>query len=393
MTNSFRRAFPIAVLLVLCVPFLSLTSPVRAQGGPSETILDAIFNDLSSRIGKSVSWRRMDGQYLWEEVAVSNDNLGCTVGAGAAPGVTRAWKVDITLRDVGSYEYRTTLNGGVILYCTGTGLGATTGGADPTAPPPVIPVAGGKVAVEALGTTTTTTYNIPVLAYVGDSGNVRVLQAAPNVPATNVTGDANGGRDAASPYWTADAYYDNLTWSPDGSRFAFTKRTENSQELYVATSGSAPLRVATGIMTEIGVAWSLDGTSVLYPVFTGQPSATNPNDVLIQVQGVLATGGQPFVAGSFAFGVGCGGGGYSAAYQRAMMDTGYEGSQKRLVYTGQGILHTTNCTGRGMALTGFDGTVRWTLPNYGRFALSPDGLKIAAVQFAADGSPTSTGLA
>lgn len=383
----------IVIILLLALALPLLASPAEAQGGPSEGLLDRVFTDLSTRIGKNVTWRRMDGRYLWEEVAASNDNLGCETPGAAAPGVTRAWKINIDLTGVGQYEYRASLDGNIVLFCTGTGLGisptVTPGGA-------VVPSTGGgsgSSADQPPSTTATTTYASPVVGYLSDDGNVRVAQVGATTAPTAITGDANGG--TLNLYWSANVLYSNLVWSPDGTRLAFTSVSNEGRDtrVWVATTGSAPVQVATGnYAVDLGIAWSPDGTEIAYPVATNQPANLpgDPNAQIYQMQAVSVLGGQPRVAGSIAYGVGCGGGGYSPARVRYYYASGYEGNPPGILWTNAGFVHKTNCTGRGLALTNFNGQRVWS-GMYGRPALSPNGQTLVALQFT-NMSPDPTGL-
>jgi hypothetical protein len=159
-----------------------------------------------------------------------------------------------------------------------------------------------------------------------------------------------------------------------------------------AASEQAATQVATNVVSQFNPAWSADGGEIAYAVDTGQP-AGDPNQPLslLQVQAVPAGGGQPRVVGSFGWGVGCGGGGWGPGTALYFNEAGYEGNNQLFVWTPQGFIHSTNCTGVGLALTNFTGQKVWEVPGVGRAAIAPDGTRAVALQFNQD--PTApTGL-
>jgi len=364
-------------LLVLCALFLA-TSVAQAQA-PGDAIFAVIANDLSLRVGKPISFTRLDGSYQFEEIKVTDNALGCPQAGVSAPGITRAWKIVVTLNNLGTYDYRATGDAKYVFFCTGTGVGATTGTPVAGTPLPPVPTAGNPGTPIAVQGT--------LMAYVGIDGNVYV---------TSLGGNGAVGALTTEQPRPVGAFMLNqhLNWSPDGTRLAYVHRAENQGILYVAASGQAPLQVASGIETAFDISWSPDGREIAYVVPTAQPAAGGqPNDMVYQVQAVPATGGQPRVAATLAIGVGCGGGGWPPSTIRYFDDTGYGGNNQPIFWTTSGFVHAVNCTGAdGLALTRFDGQRAWKLTGVARAALSPDRTQLAVISFDPAAQRTSDDL-
>lgn len=370
-----RRAFKFLVLVAI----LAGIAPVFAQFGPSEDTFDRIFQDISSRIGRTIVRNRVPGSWTWEEIIVNDDNLGCPNGGRAAPGQTRAFKVTVIIDGTGVYEYRVSLDNRILFFCTGEGLGATTPappstlpGPGTVAPPPVFPA-------QPPANTQPTTFQPPVIAYLGFDGNVYVTSLGINPGPVPITGDAQGGISTQSVYYEARRLYNSLRWSPDGARLLFRA----DDRLYVATSGQPPIQVATGLAPGIPGAWSPDGSEIAYAVETRQSISPASPDQILQVQALPATGGQPRVVGQIIYGYGCGGGGggFSPATILLFNDVGYNGFNQTFEWLTNGILHTTRCTGTGLALSALDGKRIWDRPDLARAALSPDKTRIIATKY------------
>ena len=374
--RRFIHCCALVIILALALVAVAQVPMASAQVGPSEATLDAIFADLSQRTGRTVTWRRgLLGRWEFQEIISSNDNLGCEAPGQAAPGVTRAWQVMVYLDGIGSYDYRTTLSGSVILLCSGTGVGApgviavTPAPAGPTpAPLPIGPAP----------STEPTMYQAPVIAFIGGTGDVQITSLGINSGPTFITGDALGQLDSETYAFTAERNYRHLQWSPDGSRLAF----QDDGNLYVAASGQEPIQVASGIVGYISSAWSPDGAEIAYVVDTRQAAPTDPQVLIYQVQAVPAGGGQPRVAGTITQRGGCGGGGYGAAEGLYMRETGFMGNAQPLYWTNRGFIHMNDCMGVGLVLTDPSGVRLWERPGLARASLSPDGTRLAAIQMA-----------
>lgn len=370
-----RRATRLSLLLVVVLLTAALaTMPARAQGGPSQDAFNRIFADLSQRTGKTIDPKRVDGTWTFGELVVTGDNLGCPVPGSNAPGQTRAWQVNVTLNGLGTYDYRVSKDERVLFLCAGTGVGAPPPGqpAGPAAAPtPQV------IAPLPPQQTAPVNYPAPVYAFVGADGNVYLNTMTGQVNPTAITGDAKG-RYENSAYLRVDKNYGSLSWSPDGSKLAFMDFFNGT--LYVVESGQAPRIVAQGIQGIFPPAWSPDGTEIAYAMFTGQEAPSSPMDSIYQIQAVSASGGNPRVVGQITYSVGCGGGGYSPSLSLYFTEAGYGGHAQILQWTSAGFVHTMNCIGIGLALSGFDGRRIWEQPNIGRIVISPDGRRAAGVQ-------------
>ncbi|MCS6870492.1 MAG: hypothetical protein RML95_07820 [Anaerolineae bacterium] len=363
-------------LAILALFFASLTAaPIaKAQGAPSEAALDRVFQDVSARIGRTVSRMRFDGFWTYEQIVVRDDNLGCPNGQRNAPGQTRAWVVRVTVNGFGSYEYRISNDNSLIFFCTGVGVGANV---PPTvaAPPPA--AAGGTLPVPPpIGLVSApVTLAAPILAFVGRDGNVYVTSLSSAQGYVPLTGDAQGFVYEGG-YTGGQRNYIHLSWSPDGSRLAFVD--QRSQTLFVAASGSPPMPIATGLLVEIPPAWSPDGSQIAYAAST-TPSP-NPDSLIYNILAVPATGGVAVPAGRIELTVGCLSGGFGPTIINYFQEAGFNGNRTVFKWRGNGFLHTIGCDGSGLALTAFDGTRLWSFPNVTRVRVSPSGASAVALE-------------
>lgn len=363
---------------ILCVALLLFlgVSGAKAQGAPSDGLIDRIFADLSARIGRQIGKSGMNGRWEYSGIVVTDNNLGCQNGQSNAPGQTRAWVFTINLTDYGTYEYRASVNEAIFFLCSGTGVGVpSTGGTLPPAPPSGL-VSGAPIPPEANYATTSILINGATAAYIGRDGNVYLIGVRPTqTQPVPITGDAAGKADL---YWSVSRSYTHLTWAPNGGRLAFVEATSGT--LYTVASGELPRQVATGIVPVFPPSWSPDGSEIAYAVNTGQSVGNSP-DVILQIQAVPAAGGAPRVVGQLAFGIGCGGGGFNPATILYFNEAGYNYSQTLFKWTASGFLHTLRCTGEGLALTNFAGQRVWETLGVWRSVLAFDETKIVALQY------------
>jgi hypothetical protein len=360
----------IYVLMIATTVWLGIAHvpDVSAQGAPSEAALDRVFQDISVRIGRAVSRVRFDGTWTYEQIIVRDDNLGCANGQRNAPGQTRAWVVRVTVNGFGSYEYRISNDSTLVFFCSGVGVGADA------VPPAAAPGSSLPIPPPAGVVASPVTFGAPILAFVGLDGNVYVTSLGSAQGYVPLTGDALGNISEGG-YRFARKYYRNLRWSPDGTRLAFTE--EGSQTLFVASSGSAPIAIANGLSVEFPPAWSPDGSQIAFAM-SGVPSA-DPNNFTYTIMAAAPTGGPAATIGQIEFGVGCGGGGFGPALMNYFRQAGYNGSEVILKWTPNGFLHTMRCDGTGLALTAFNGTRLWSLPNVSRVRFSPDGFRAVGI--------------
>jgi hypothetical protein len=361
-----RKFICFVAILALVLAGFTANSQVAAQGAPSEAALDRVFQDISARIGRTVSRLRFDGVWTYEQIVVSDDNLGCPNGQRNAPGQTRAWVVRVTVSGFGSYEYRVSNDSTLVFFCSGVGIGADvlpTAAAPPPAAGVDLPIPPPIGAVQS-----PVTFSAPILAFIGRDGNVYVTSLGSAQGYVPLTGDAQGFVSEGG-YTGARRYYTHLRWSPDGSRLAFVEQA--SQTLFVVASGGQPVPIASGLSAEFPPAWSPDGSQIAY-VMPGVPSA-DPGEHIYPVMAVAAAGGATGPIGQFQFSVGCGGGGFSPSLINYYREAGYEGSQLIFKWTAAGFLLTMRCDGIGLALTAPSGARLWSLPNVSRVQISPSG--------------------
>lgn len=364
------------VLIALVAASFAAAPVVSAQGAPTEAAFDRIFADVSTRVGRVISRTRFDGTWSYEGVVVNDNNLGCQNGQQNAPGQTRAWVVRVSVTGLGSYEYRVSNDSSIVFYCSGVGVGADVLPTTPAAPPsapigvklPIPPPPG--VNNQAV------TFQAPIMAFIGRDGNVYVTSLNGNLGYVPLTGDALGVVEDGG-YTNYSKLYGNLRWSPDGSRLAFVEFT--TQTLYVASSGSQPVAVASGLASEIPPSWSPDGAQIAFAT-RGTPAGGETFDFIYPIQAVPATGGQVSAIGQIAFGVGCGGGGFSPSLVNYYREVGYNGGNTLFKWLPNGFLHTARCDSVGLALTAFNGQRLWLADNISRMQIAPNLTRVAAVQ-------------
>ncbi len=372
-----KKFLSFVTVLAFVLASSAADSEVAAQGAPSEAALDRVFQDVSARIGRTVSRLRFDGVWTYEQIVVRDDNLGCPNGQRNAPGQTRAWVVRVTVSGFGSYEYRVSNDGTLVFFCTGVGVGADV---PPTAVAPP-PASGASLPIPApIGVVSSpVTFSAPIMAFVGRDGNVYVTSLGSAQGYVPLTGDAQGFVGDGG-YARAQKYYTHLRWSPDGSRLAFVE--QNSQTLFVVASGGQPVPIASGLAIEFPPAWSVDGSQIAY-VTQGVPSA-EPGELIHTVMAAAATGGVIGRVGQFQFSTGCSGGGFGPSQVNYYREAGFGGNPLVFKWTAAGILHSTRCDGIGLALSAPSGARLWYLPNVSRVKISPSGTTAIALRQSLD---------
>ncbi|MBC7871400.1 MAG: hypothetical protein H7Y09_11230 [Chitinophagaceae bacterium] len=175
------------------------------------------------------------------------------------------------------------------------------------------------------------------------------------------------------------AYYD-LTWSPDGSKLAYTVNDGNATRLMLTDSaGSAPTQLA-GNVSYIPVTFTEDSAQVIYTIEDSTQVTTMANGLPGSTMNVFLQGVEGQVA-TFGFGVGCGGGSpfpMDAVYNT---EAGFGGSALTFENTAYGILYSTACTGQGLALLNLETGENVSLgDNLSRAKLAPDGRRALMLQ-------------
>lgn len=369
----FSKRLIIFSIFALVALFIALTSSfivIDAQGEPT-AIVDAVFSDLSQKLGATLTRTNVD-TWAWEQIDFPDSSLGCPQpGQSYTQAVTRGYKVLVTANGI-AYDYRATQDGRVIFQCTNqVAPAATPTFANVTAAPTIPP----RTATPTLLPGQPVTFTKP-LAYVRIDGNVFITSVSQGagVPVTNTS---TGQQSQVEPFFTASLPHNTLKWSPDGTKLLFKDR---NRTLFVVESGKEPARVANGVSLTYPAAWSPDSKEIAYAVDTRE---TRQQAEVRQIQAVQVTDtgiSAPRVAGSFEEGVGCGGGGFDPAEIAYMEETGYAGSRPVLEWTTQGFLHSMNCQGAGLALVKSDGSVIWTAPDVTRSVVSPDQKRAVALR-------------
>jgi len=223
--------------------------------------------------------------------------------------------------------------------------------------------------------------------WVGSVG----AQEAPGLPLAVVTDSqvwVSGIGDSPKPI-SFDAAYQNfsdLTWNPDGSILAFTATDLNyTRSLWIAnTPDLIPVQLVNDIAVAFPISFTADGR-LLYAASTGEydTQTEGPGAEKINVFAIMPVAGStPALIGTFSWGVGCGGGSSIPVHWRFWSETnsGPGGSKLALALTPSGVVHSTNCTGRGTALLDMNsGTDTVLGDNLGWVAVSPDGTQLAAI--------------
>ncbi|MFQ3535176.1 MAG: hypothetical protein SNJ58_04800 [Aggregatilineales bacterium] len=367
----------VAILAAIAGSFAALPD-ASAQGAPSEAALDRVFADISVRIGRTVSRARFDGVWTYEQIVVSDDNLGCPNGQRSAPGQTRAWIVRVTVNSFGSYEYRISNDSTLVFFCTGVGVGASL---PPTAAAPAEPVSGRLPIPPPIGIVESpATLPAPVMAFIGYDGNVYVTSIGSAAGYAPLTGDA-AGVIAEDGSRVTQRGYTSLRWSPDGSRLAFLETS--SQTLFVVASGGRPVPIASNVSPQFPPAWSPDGNFIAYVTTDSRPAA-DPSDYIYTVGLVPAMGGPAGVVGQIQLRAICGGGGFGPSLLNYLSETSIGRSPILFRWVPNGFLHSMSCDGTGLALTGLDGTRYWALPNLFSVQLWYDGTRAVALERSLD---------
>lgn len=136
--KHFVKQLSIVTILLAVLAASIYIKPVHAQAS-IETIIDAAFSDLSTRLGVTVSRQTLDttDQYSWSQNKYPDASLGCPIQGQTYPkNPTNGYSIDISFK--GSvYNYRATVDGTALILCTPAGpaqAGATLDLAQPQVP-------------------------------------------------------------------------------------------------------------------------------------------------------------------------------------------------------------------------------------------------------------------
>jgi len=219
-----------------------------------------------------------------------------------------------------------------------------------------------------LGTLSAQTSQLPPLAAVSDQ----------QLTFYNI----NGGAQTIARQ--GDLPFDNLRWRPDGEYLAFLAYGADfvPRLQVVGRGGGEPITLAENAFITPP---SFDGNRVIYglaPPADAQPEQVGgfpTYTVTLYAQEPRADAPREEI-GNIRFGLGCGGGSpfpMDAVYN---IETGFGGSDLVFAVTPLGIVHSTNCAGRGLALLNPDnGDITDLGGDLSRAAVSPDGRRVVAI--------------
>lgn len=180
--------------------------------------------------------------------------------------------------------------------------------------------------------------------------------------------------------------FDNLRWHPNGDYLAvLAYRGDFVPRLQIIDrGGGAPVTLAENVFIT-PPAFTQDGGRIIYglaPADDAQPEQINgfpTYGIRIVAQEPRADAAREEI-GTIQFGVGCGGGSpypMDAVYN---IETGFGGSDLVFAMTPFGLVHSTNCAGRGLALLNMEtGDITDLGGDLTRAALAPDGRRLAAI--------------
>lgn len=191
---------------------------------------------------------------------------------------------------------------------------------------------------------------VPQLAYIKE-GNVWLHYGDGVTPDRALTNDAVQayGSAAFPPYY--DIGYEMPTWSPGGKWLAFVGNRQGTRTLYVADVTAPEILiepVATDVATAHPPAWR-DANTLTYAATTNQMQE-NAIYQDIRAVDVQAPEFQPVTLGTYPFGVGCGGGTNIPSQMLYWRETASLGGNFiTFAWSGTLVVHSTNCTGSGVA--------------------------------------------
>jgi dipeptidyl aminopeptidase/acylaminoacyl peptidase len=240
---------------------------------------------------------------------------------------------------------------------------------------------------------------VAVLALVSLFSLSLSVHAQDNTPVLAAVQNGNlvitGGGTAVTVKNPPNRGFQSLAWNPGGTKLAYIMSGEQADAQIAVTdaNGGDPVVLNTGrLESGFPVSWTPDG-QVMY-VAAGDPSdASKPYQVNI-MRIAPESGANPELIGTIEMGVGCGGGSILPGDWLYWEEAGFGGNALNLQYTDYGILHSSTCSGGGLALFAPQGgqdtplagdnfmqpTPDQPQQQVGRAILSSDGLTLAAIR-------------
>lgn len=211
-------------------------------------------------------------------------------------------------------------------------------------------------------------------------------------PLAAVTNDGvvlHGTTDISPQEVTRQGTYENhrdLVWSPDGHTLAFRAYYLGRDDVLLITDdvGSPPFPLVTDLQ-DSGLPFSFTPEGKLLYAFQTQEVRQTDDGLYGPVFELNAIdpvpGAVPEVIGTFIFAPGCGGGSHLPADWRYWDETGFQGNDTTLALTPYGIVHSGDCTGRGIALADLvSGEDVMLDPSIQRTKVSPDGAQVIGIR-------------
>lgn len=188
----------------------------------------------------------------------------------------------------------------------------------------------------------------------------------------------------------------HIEFSPDGTRYAynFLDYENGASSLFAGELGAAPVLLAEAT-SYMPFSFSPDGASIYFTV-EPEPGSIDMSQTysmtILRVPVDASASGE--VIGQLPFGVGCGGGSpfpMDAVYSR---EAGYMGYALTFEMTAYGLLHSLDCSGRGVALRDIAAdTELFRSESLARVKVSPDGQRAAGVMIETSGDTVNTSIA
>lgn len=180
----------------------------------------------------------------------------------------------------------------------------------------------------------------------------------------------------------------HMVWSADAQKLAFIQRAVTpDNEFFIISHDVTVVDFVTNVILTLGVQPSttypisfLPDGRLMFTQEAGYVEGSN-NLQIINVFAVLPDGeSQPEQIGSFSYGVGCGGGSSFPTDTLYWEEAGgFGGNPMLLASSSAGIIHSTDCSGNGVALLSPDGNSIPLVPSINRVKLSQDGNRLVGI--------------